>query len=144
MFLRLFATLILSAMSFGLAAETIKEGVSFAILGDPKYSSDFSHFDYVNPAAPKGGNITLSAIGTFDNFNRYALRGTSAARTERLYDSLFSPSSDEIGSYYPLIAESARYSPTSVGLRLISTPTPVFMMVPRLLPRMWPSPSTNL
>lgn len=54
MFLRLFATLILSAMSFGLAAETIKEGVSFAILGDPKYSSDFSHFDYVNPAAPKG------------------------------------------------------------------------------------------
>lgn len=111
MFLRLFATLILSAMSFGLAAETIKESVSFAILGDPKYSSDFSHFDYVNPAAPKGGNITLSAIGTFDNFNRYALRGTSAARTERLYDSLFSPSSDEIGSYYPLIAESARYSP---------------------------------
>ncbi|PIN63591.1 hypothetical protein CKQ90_35360, partial [Klebsiella pneumoniae] len=33
------------------------------------------HFDYVNPRAPKGGTLTLAAIGTFDNFNRYALRG---------------------------------------------------------------------
>ena len=111
MLLRLFAALALSALSFGLQAETIKEGSSFAILGEPKYSSDFSHFDYVNPAAPKGGDITLSAIGTFDNFNRYALRGNPAVRTERLYDSLFSTSDDEIGSYYPLIAESARFAP---------------------------------
>lgn len=108
---RLFAALVLSALSFGLQAETIKEGVSFAILGEPKYSADFSHFDYVNPAAPKGGDITLSAIGTFDNFNRYALRGNPAMRTERLYDSLFGTSDDEIGSYYPLIAESARFAP---------------------------------
>ncbi|WP_145561941.1 extracellular solute-binding protein [Yersinia aldovae] len=111
MLLRLFAAAMLSALSFGLQAETIKEGVSFAILGEPKYLSDFSHFDYVNPAAPKGGDITLATIGTFDNFNRYALRGNPAIRSERLYDSLFGTSDDEIGSYYPLIAESARFAP---------------------------------
>lgn len=109
MFLRLFAALVFLVISFGLQAQTIKESTSFAILGEPKHSSDFSHFDYVNPAAPKGGDITLSMIGTFDNFNRFASRGSAAVRTERLYDSLFTSSDDEIGSYYPLIAESARF-----------------------------------
>jgi microcin C transport system substrate-binding protein len=52
----------------------------------------------------------LSALGTFDNFNRYALRGNPGARTEQLYDTLFTTSDDEPGSYYPLIAESARYA----------------------------------
>ena len=51
-----------------------------------------------------------AAIGTFDNFNRYALRGNPAVRTEALYDTLFTTSDDEPGSYYPLIAERARYA----------------------------------
>ncbi|MBX4425683.1 hypothetical protein K4G86_20560, partial [Mycobacterium tuberculosis] len=66
--------------------------------------------DYVNPRAPKGGTLTLAAIGTFDNFNRYALRGNPAVRTEALYDTLFTTSDDEPGSYYPRIAERARYA----------------------------------
>ncbi|CNE15531.1 putative substrate-binding transport protein [Yersinia nurmii] len=109
MLLRAFTALIFATFSLGLHAETLNEGVAFSILGEPKYSADFTHFDYVNPAAPKGGNVTLSAIGTFDNFNRFALRGVPAVGSERLYDSLFASSDDEIGSYYPLIAESARY-----------------------------------
>lgn len=52
----------------------------------------------------------MSALGTFDTFNRYALRGNPGARTEQLYDTLFTTSDDEPGSYYPLIAESARYA----------------------------------
>jgi microcin C transport system substrate-binding protein len=91
-------------------AQTIKESDSFAVIGEPKYAVNFTHFDYVNPAAPKGGSITLSSIGTFDNFNRFALRGNAAVRTESLYDSLFTTSDDEPGSYYPLIAEMARYA----------------------------------
>ncbi len=71
---------------------------------------NFDHFDYVNPAAPKGGQMTLSAIGTFDNFNRYSLRGNPGVRTEALYDTLFTTSDDEPGSYYPLIADHARYA----------------------------------
>ncbi|MEE3662575.1 extracellular solute-binding protein [Brenneria sp. g21c3] len=100
---------LLCALPLGLHAETIEHSTSFAILGEPKYGADFRHFDYVNPDAPKGGSITLSALGTFDNFNRYALRGVAAARTERLYDALFVSSDDEPGSYYPLVAQSTRH-----------------------------------
>ncbi|WP_314143464.1 extracellular solute-binding protein [Buttiauxella noackiae] len=105
---------ILTLLSFCLIvapglAENIKESYSFAVLGEPKYAINFTHLDYVNPAAPKGGDITLSAIGTFDNFNRYALRGNPGVRTETLYDTLFANSDDEPGSYYPLVAEMARY-----------------------------------
>ncbi len=57
----------------------------------------FNHFDYVNPAAPKGGQITLSALGTFDNFNRYALRGNPGARTEQLYDTVRLPMTKKPG-----------------------------------------------
>ncbi len=99
----------LGLFAAGSLAEDIKESYSFAVLGEPKYAINFTRFDYVNAAAPKGGNITLSAIGTFDNFNRYALRGNPGVRTETLYDSLFTTSDDEPGSYYPLVAEMARY-----------------------------------
>ncbi|WP_075181272.1 extracellular solute-binding protein [Pantoea sp. 1.19] len=89
--------------------ETVREGTAFAQLGTPKYAPGFTHFDYVNPAAPKGGSIVLSAIGTWDSFNRFASRGVPGAATDTLYDSLFTGAEDEVGSYYPLIAESARY-----------------------------------
>ncbi len=78
-------------------------------LGDPKYGPEFDYFDYVNPDAPKGGQLVLSAIGTYDNFNRYAQRGLAAAGSTEFYDSLLTPSGDEVGAYYPLIAESLRY-----------------------------------
>nr|WP_249226307.1 extracellular solute-binding protein [Entomohabitans teleogrylli] len=101
--------LLLCAVCLPGRASEVKESYAFAVLGEPKYAVNFSHFDYVNPAAPKGGDITLSSIGTFDNFNRYALRGNPGVRTDSLYDSLFTTSDDEPGSYYPLIAELARY-----------------------------------
>ncbi|MGV3345888.1 extracellular solute-binding protein [Enterobacteriaceae bacterium LUAb1] len=100
---------LLSLIIFSVQSETIHQSSSFAQLGSPKYAANFTHFDYVNPAAPKGGSLTLSAIGTYDNFNRYASRGNPGAATETLYDALFTQSEDEIGSYYPLIAEFARY-----------------------------------
>src|SRR5471030_1345872 len=109
MFLRLFCVALLSVISLGAQSETIQDSYAFAILGEPKYDANFTNFDYVNPAAPKGGTVRLAAIGTYDNFNRYASRGNAAARSDTLYDSLFTTSSDEIGSYYPLIADSARY-----------------------------------
>ncbi|HKN03186.1 MAG TPA: extracellular solute-binding protein [Buttiauxella sp.] len=110
MFARILALLSLYLIAASSQAENIKESYSFSVLGEPKYAINFTQFDYVNPAAPKGGNITLSAIGTFDNFNRYALRGNSGVRTDTLYDTLFTTSDDESGSYYPLIGEMARYS----------------------------------
>ena len=68
MYARLFLIL-LALFSLDAKAQTIQESVAFAIIGEPKYAAGFSHFDYVNPRAPKGGTLTLAAIGTFDNFN---------------------------------------------------------------------------
>ncbi|CAM6913933.1 ABC-type oligopeptide transport system, periplasmic component [Enterobacter intestinihominis] len=109
MIMRVVLTL-LALVSLSSQAQTIKDSTAFAVIGEPKYAVNFNHYDYVNPAAPKGGNVTLSATGTFDNFNRFALRGVAAARTESLYDTLFVTSDDEPGSYYPLVAENVRYA----------------------------------
>lgn len=80
MFMR-FMLLLLVLASLSSRAQTIKENIAFAVIGEPKYAVNFTHFDYVNPAAPKGGKVTLSATGTFDNFNRFALR--ESRRRER-------------------------------------------------------------
>jgi microcin C transport system substrate-binding protein len=89
----------------GLAQEvTPRHGI--AMHGDPKYGPDFQHFDYVNPDAPKGGTVRLSAIGTYDTLNPYTLRGVSAAGLGYLFEALMVGSQDEPFSEYGLIAES--------------------------------------
>ncbi|WP_339615160.1 extracellular solute-binding protein [uncultured Gilvimarinus sp.] len=82
---------------------------AFADHGEAKYPADFSHFDYVNPEAPKGGELVLATIGTYDSFNRYASRGDAEVNSEAFYDTLMVDSDDEIGVLYPLIAESIEY-----------------------------------
>lgn len=109
MLLRLLTLILFSTVGCAAQAENIHQSTTLAKLGEPKYAADFSHFDYVNTDAPKGGQMTLAVIGTFDNFNRYASRGYPGFATETVYDSLFANAEDEIGSYYPLIALSARY-----------------------------------
>ncbi|OLQ77708.1 antibiotic ABC transporter substrate-binding protein [Photobacterium proteolyticum] len=91
------------------AAEVI-ESTNLVGFGSAKYPSNFTHFDYVNPEAPKGGQVTYAQVGTFDSFNRYASRGVSAAGADAIYDTLFVSSTDEIDSHYPLIAEKVRYA----------------------------------
>ncbi|WP_434639675.1 extracellular solute-binding protein [Klebsiella sp. I138] len=109
MFARL-GLLLLTLLSLNSQAQSIQESSTFAIIGETKYRVGFDHFDYANPQAPKGGGIVIATIGTFDNFNRYALRGNPGVRTDALYDTLFTTSDDEPGSYYPLIAERTRYA----------------------------------
>ncbi|WP_238085220.1 extracellular solute-binding protein [Pseudescherichia vulneris] len=120
------SALLLALICFTCQAQAIKENYAFAVIGEPKYAIDFTHFDYVNPAAPKGGNVTLSVIGTFDNFNRFALRGNAGVRTESLYDSLYTTSDDEPGSYYPLIAEVARYADDYSWMEIALNPRATF------------------
>ena len=47
----------------------------------PRYPADFSHFEYVNPDAPKGGTLRVMGSGTFDTLNPYTLKGTSPINT---------------------------------------------------------------
>jgi microcin C transport system substrate-binding protein len=76
-----------------------------AMNGTAKYSSGFSHFDYVNPEAPKGGTLHQAATGTFDSLNPYALKGTPAQGLGYVYDHLMARSQDEPFTMYPMIAE---------------------------------------
>ncbi|WP_158783614.1 extracellular solute-binding protein [Pantoea sp. BAV 3049] len=109
MILRWFTLIVFSLTAPAVLAENINESYAFAQLGEPKYATDFTHYDYANPAAPKGGSITLSAIGTYDNFNRFSSRGNPGVGTDTLYDTLFVSPDDEVGTWYPLIADFARY-----------------------------------
>jgi microcin C transport system substrate-binding protein len=82
---------------------------STTLLGKPKYGADFKHFDYVNPDAPKGGSVRMSAIGTFDNLNLITFKGNLAAGINLIYQPLMANSLDEPYSAYPQIAEWVSY-----------------------------------
>lgn len=70
----------------------------------PKYAENFSHFDYVNPEAPKGGVLRLSGFGSFDSFNGFISRGTAADQLGLIYDTLTAHALDEPFTEYGLIA----------------------------------------
>ncbi|WP_407176991.1 extracellular solute-binding protein [Bradyrhizobium sp. STM 3562] len=80
---------------------------ALSLFGDIKYPADFKRFDYVNPDAPKGGQLRLSPLGTFDNFNPVVsgVKGSLAAGINLIYESLTTPSLDEPSTEYGLLAE---------------------------------------
>ncbi len=89
----------------------VMSGHGFAMHGELKYGPDFTHFDYTNPNAPKGGTIRLHSIGTYDSLNPYVVKGVPAPGLtflgqNLLYDSLTTQSHDEPFSQYGLIAET--------------------------------------
>ncbi|HEU0070338.1 MAG TPA: extracellular solute-binding protein [Alphaproteobacteria bacterium] len=88
------------------AQSPVHKSHGVAIHGDLKYPPGFKHFDYVNPNAPKGGAVRLSAPGTFDNLNPYILRGVPAIQAGVVFDTLLASAADEPNSEYGLIAES--------------------------------------
>ncbi len=87
-----------------------RHGIS--AFGALKYPADFSHFDYVNPEAPKGGTISFRGSGasqTFNSLNKFILSGEPAQGIERIYDTLLVPAYDEPDSVYGLLAETIEY-----------------------------------
>ncbi len=96
------AALLLSALLVpGMAAaEEIIESHGYSYFGELKYPADFKHFDYVNPDAPKGGEIAEWAPGTFDSFNPYTRKGRSAALSTLPYESMtVTPADEPVASY---------------------------------------------
>ena len=83
----------------------------------PKYPTDFSHFDYVNPDAPKGGTLRLSAFGSFDSLNGFISRGTAAAQLGLIYDTLTAHALDEPFTEYGLIAERIEQAEDNTWVR---------------------------
>ncbi|MGF1594357.1 MAG: extracellular solute-binding protein [Kiloniellaceae bacterium] len=87
--------------------QTVYRAHAIAMHGEPKYGPDFPHFDYVNPDAPKGGTIRLSATGNFDTFNPFNAKGTPAPSAG--IETLMVSSSDEPFTMYGLLAETIEW-----------------------------------
>ena len=121
---------LLALLLIGLAGTTawaddgpITKSNSIAVLGKPALPPDFPYFPYVNPNAPKGGEVHLAFGGTFDNFNPFILRGTaplglvgswvvlpggsgSGATVGHVWESLLTSSADEGDAAYGHLAQT--------------------------------------
>lgn len=93
----------------GWAEEKIIRAHGISIFGDLKYPADFTHFDYVNPQAPKGGSFSTWGFGTFDSLTPYILKGNAASLSSSFYDSLMTTPLDEPEAMYGLVAHSVEY-----------------------------------
>ena len=115
--------LLLLAVLLGVAANlpAVLAAPSVALGYTPKYPPGFQHFDYVNPDAPRGGDLILSAFGNFDSFNPYQLKGIPAAGlAELVFEPLMEQSLDEPYSLYAHLADDIEIAPDrlSVTFRL--------------------------
>lgn len=82
-----------------------------AMHGDPLYPADYKHVDYVNPAAPKGGELKLEQMGSFDNLNNHVILGNNAEGLELINDKLMQRAWNEPFTMYGLAAESVELAP---------------------------------
>ena len=101
----------LLAMLAGFAVSAGEPKHGFSYFGDLKYPRDMPHFDYANPAAPKGGVARMPMIGTFNNLHAFVDKGILAVYLDPrlgglIYDPLLVQSEDELASYYGSLAES--------------------------------------
>lgn len=116
----LLLTLATLSLALPVAAQEPVWTNGISVIGELKYPPGFKHFDYVNPEAPKGGDLKQSELGTFDNLNPVVNKGNLAAGLGLVYESLLKPSMDEVFASYGLLAESIAYPPdfSSVSFRL--------------------------
>ena len=100
--MRIFSAVLLAAFSLPAWAAH-----GYALWGELKYPPGFAHFDYVNPTAPKGGEIRLvgnSRASTFDKYNPFTIKGSAPTYlSELLFDSLLAGSLDEAGAAEKLV-----------------------------------------
>ncbi len=99
----------LSLASLSQSDDRVITSHGVSAFGDLKYDEGFSSFDYVNPEAPQGGEMSVWAFGTFDSLNPFIVKGNGLVHLGLTFDSLLKKSADETDAYYGLIAESVTY-----------------------------------
>lgn len=104
-----FGVLALAAFAMAARAETVITSHGISTFGELKYPADFQHLDYVNPDAPKGGEISEWASGGFDSMNPYSIKGRAGALSSAMYESIMVGTDDEIGSSYCLLCSTLEY-----------------------------------
>ena len=77
--------------------------------GELKYEAGFPHLDYVNPDAPKGGEISVWGFGSFDSMHPYTTKGRSGQLSSIFFESLLEGTADEPDAVYGLVAVSLEY-----------------------------------
>lgn len=91
----------------------------YALWGELKYPANFPNFSYVNPQAPKGGELRLVSnlrYSTFDKYNPFTIKGSPPAYLSALmFDSLLTGAADEIGAAYGLLAEDVDVPPDGLS-----------------------------
>ncbi len=96
----------------------------YAAYGEPKYPRGFDHFEYVDPAAPKGGTLYLKNPDrrtSFDKFNPFTVKGNSPAGLMLfMFEPLAVMAGDETMTMYGLLAEEMLIAPdkSSISFRL--------------------------
>jgi microcin C transport system substrate-binding protein len=108
------AAALLLLLAAGGAQAAPSEGMS--LFGDLKYGPGFTHFDYANPQAPKGGTMRFSAIGTFDTLNPFVINGVPANGISLIFDTLSAASADEPASEYGLVAKTIDLAPDKLSV----------------------------
>lgn len=105
-------------LSAGLAPVVEAAPVHGLAWGDqPRYPAGFSHFDYVNPDAPRNGSVNLNGFGSFDKLNPFTLKGIAAEGLGTLmFETLAEASWDEPFSMYGLLAESIDYAEDGLSI----------------------------
>lgn len=92
---------------------------AYALWGAPRLDAGFAHFDYVNPAAPKGGVLRLVSnqrVSNFDKYNPFTIRGSAPAYLQALmFDSLLASAMDEPATGYGLLAEDVQVAPDGLS-----------------------------
>ncbi len=99
-------------MQFGPAAadeEKVIKSHAFVVFGEPELPADYKHLRYVNPDAPKGGEISLAAQGSFDSYNPFTQRGAAPALSVIMLERLMEDPADEGTASYCLLCETIEY-----------------------------------
>ncbi len=106
-----FLALTAALFAFDARAEDAKviSAIGISTFGDLHYAADFQHLDYVNPDAPKGGEISEWAPGTFDSMNPYSVKGVAGALSSMPYEAMLTSTADEIGASYCLLCSTMEY-----------------------------------
>ena len=97
------------AQTLSARAETVIVSHGISTFGELALPADFPHLAYVNPNAPKGGEISQWAPGSFDSFNPYAIAGSAAALSSIFYESILSGTLDDVSAAYCLLCETMEY-----------------------------------
>jgi microcin C transport system substrate-binding protein len=106
------------------------EAHGISVFGELKYPADFPHFDYINPAAPKGGPFSTipssrsynQSYQTFNSLNAYVLKGDGAQGMDMTFAPLMVRANDEPDAMYGLVVKSVQISPDKLVYRFTLRP----------------------